>query len=42
MAKDAPAALEEMRQKLIKQLLDKRKEIDDQLEKLGYKKAANL
>ncbi len=37
MAKDAPAALEQMRQKLIKKLLDRKKEIERQLADLGHK-----
>jgi hypothetical protein len=36
MPKDAVATLEATRQKLIAKLLVKRKDIDDQLEKLGY------
>ncbi len=38
MAKDAVATLEETRQKLIRKLLDRKESIDQQLEKLGYKK----
>jgi hypothetical protein len=43
MAKDAVASLEETRQKLITKLLDKRAEIDSQLQRLGHddKKAAH-
>ena len=37
MAKDAPAALEQMRQKLIKKLLERKKEIERQLADLGHK-----
>jgi hypothetical protein len=37
MAKDAAAALEEMRQKLIKKLLQRKKEIERQLVDLGYR-----
>jgi len=40
MAKDAAQILEATRQKLIDKLLKKRGEIEEQLEKLGYKKAA--
>lgn len=40
MAKDAPAALEQMRQKLIKKLLDRKKEIERQLAGLGHKPQA--
>jgi hypothetical protein len=36
MAKDAVATLEETRQKLIKNLLDRKKKIEDQLKGLGY------
>jgi hypothetical protein len=41
MAKDAAEQLEATRQKLIKKLLDKRKQIDEQLEKIGHKKPAS-
>jgi hypothetical protein len=37
MAKDAPTALEAIRQKLIKKLLDRKKEIERQLAELGHK-----
>jgi len=37
MAKDAPAILEQTRQKLIKKLLDRKKEIERQLAELGQK-----
>ena len=40
MAKDAPVVLEQMRQKLIKKLLERKKEIERQLEELGYKEKA--
>jgi hypothetical protein len=40
MAKDAAQILEATRQKLIDKLLSRRKDIEDQLERLGYKKAA--
>jgi hypothetical protein len=40
MAKDAVTQLEETRQKLIQKLLDKKLNIESQLEKLGHKKAA--
>jgi hypothetical protein len=36
MAKDAPAILEQTRQKLIKKLLERRKEIERQLAELGH------
>jgi hypothetical protein len=42
MAKDPVAALEQTRQKLIKDLLDKKKLIEEQLEKLGHKKEATV
>ncbi|MGB8006429.1 MAG: hypothetical protein WCF48_04815 [Terriglobales bacterium] len=42
MAKTASETLEATRQKLIDKLLNRRKEIDEQLEKLGHKKAAIL
>lgn len=38
MAKDAPAALEQVRQRLIKKLLERKKDIERQLEQLGYYK----
>jgi hypothetical protein len=43
MPKDAVATLEATREKLIKKLLEKKRNIDDQLKGLGYedKKAAN-
>jgi hypothetical protein len=41
MGKDPVAALEQTRQRLIKDLLEKKKVIDDQLERLGHKKAPN-
>lgn len=41
MAKDAPAALEQMRQKLIKKLLERKKDIERQLGALGYPAADN-
>jgi hypothetical protein len=37
MPKDAVATLEATREKLIKKLLDKKRSIEDQLERLGYK-----
>jgi hypothetical protein len=40
MPKDAVQTLESTRQKLIKKLLDKKENIEDQLAKLGYKKPA--
>jgi uncharacterized protein YdeI (YjbR/CyaY-like superfamily) len=40
MAKNAPAALEQMRQTLIKKLLDRKREIERQLEQLGHKEKA--
>lgn len=40
MPKDAVATLEATREKLIKQLLEKKKQIEQQLEGLGYKKTA--
>ncbi len=40
MAKDAATALDEMRQKLIKKLLERKKEIERQLEQLGHKEKA--
>jgi hypothetical protein len=39
MVRDAVATLEEIRQKLIKKLLDKKRQIDDQLRQLGYKES---
>ena len=43
MAKDAVTALETTRQKLIQQLLSRKRKIDEQLKGLGYddKKAAS-
>ena len=38
MAKDAVAQLEETRQKLITKLLDRKKQIEGQLERLGHEK----
>jgi hypothetical protein len=40
MAKDAAEILEATRQKLIDKLLKRRKDIEQQLERLGYKKPA--
>jgi len=37
MSKDAVTTLEETRQKLIQQLLEKKKKIEDQLQRLGHK-----
>jgi hypothetical protein len=37
MPKDAVATLEATREKLIKNLLEKRKQIDEQLKGLGYR-----
>ena len=37
MARDAVTTLEETRQKLIKRLLEKKRKIEDQLNRLGYK-----
>jgi hypothetical protein len=37
---DAPQVLEKTRQKLIKKLLERKKEIERQLEQLGHKEKA--
>lgn len=37
---DAPQILEKTRQQLIKKLLERKKEIERQLEQLGYKEKA--
>jgi hypothetical protein len=41
MPKDAVETLEATREKLIKKLLEKKRVINDQLERLGHKKAAS-
>jgi hypothetical protein len=41
MPKDAVQTLEATREKLIKKLLEKKRVIEDQLERLGQKKAAS-
>lgn len=41
MAKDAPAKLEEVRQNLIRELLERKKDIERPLADLGYKDKAD-
>lgn len=42
MAKDAPAKLEEVRQSLIKELLERKNDIERQLAELGYKEKPTI
>jgi hypothetical protein len=41
MAKDAVTTLEETRQKLIKKLVERKRQIEDQLKGLGYDEKKN-